>query len=35
MTAVLWSQPLTPAVVISYYKGGGRRGAGVARLSTG
>ena len=22
MTAVLWSQPLTPTVVISYYKGG-------------
>ena len=22
MTAVLWSQPLTPMVVISYYKGG-------------
>ena len=29
MTAVLWSQLLTPTVVISYYKGGG---GGVARL---
>ena len=33
MTAVLWSQPLTPTTANSYYKGaGGRGGGGVALL---